>query len=193
MWQTLSRRSLLERGKWLTVEEHKVQLPSGQVIPDWTYVRSPSFINVACRQTDGRWVVIHQPKYAIGFTFNKNAWAPVGGYIESGEEPLVAAKRELLEEVGYKASDTNWTLLSSGVADANRGSGIGYLFFADSAEFVGKSGTSDDLEEQRIGLISTDELERRLLDSDVPVHSWAATFSMALVVHYRRQRTQTRS
>ena len=35
-WETISRETILDHGKWLTVENHTVKLPDGRIIPDGT-------------------------------------------------------------------------------------------------------------------------------------------------------------
>ncbi len=108
---------------------------------------------------EGKWLVFGQPKYAVGLLLHDNSYAPIGwclvlsfiitcnvtavdgvmhmcmagGYIDANEDPLTAAKRELLEECGYTSN--RWIALSSGVADANRGCGVGHLFLAVDAVF----------------------------------------------------------
>src|SRR5512139_758603 len=102
-WKTISRRVVLEQPPFLTVEEHEVELPDGRVIPDWPWIITPNFINVVAVTTEGKCLLFRQGKYAL----DDLSLAPVGGYLESGEEPLSAARRELLEETGYTA--TGWT------------------------------------------------------------------------------------
>ena len=59
--------------------------------------------------------------------------------LEAGEDPLVAAKREVLEECGYASADADWHYLGAGVPDANRGCGLGHMYLATNARFVGKA------------------------------------------------------
>ncbi|PRP86564.1 Protein BCS-1, isoform a [Planoprotostelium fungivorum] len=187
-WKCLSSKEILHTGKWCTIEEHEISLPTrvyteggksemsgSTIIPKWIWIKSPSFINVAAVTKEGKWVVFHQTKYACMKSLNSNTLAPVGGYIDENEEPLVAAKRELLEETGY-VSD-NWVDLHASVPDANRGCGIGHLFLALDCEFKGH-GESDDLEEQQLLLLSTDEIEDAILNGEFGVQSWIATLSM---------------
>ncbi|NTU63361.1 MAG: NUDIX domain-containing protein, partial [Chloroflexi bacterium] len=96
-WKTLSRETVLDRGKFLRVEDHTVQLPDGRVIEQWPWVISPDFINVVAVTEAGEFLCFQQVKYAI----EGEALATIGGYLEPGEEPLAAAQRELLEETGY--------------------------------------------------------------------------------------------
>lgn len=46
-WKTLSRRTALSQPPWITVEHHEVQMPNGHVIPDWAWVITPDYVNVA--------------------------------------------------------------------------------------------------------------------------------------------------
>ena len=116
-WKTLSRHVVLEHSKYLTVENHEVELPDGRVIPDWPWIITPDFVNVLAVTDEGKFVCFRQTKYAVDGT----SLAPVGGYMEPGEDPLAAAKRELLEEAGCEASD--WTDLGQYRVDSNRGAG----------------------------------------------------------------------
>ena len=74
---------------------------------------------------DNKFVVFKQSKYATGPTL-----APVGGYVEDGESPVAAARRELMEELGLRTPKLR--ALGSFMTSANRGSGRVYAFFADA-------------------------------------------------------------
>ena len=98
-WETISRRTLLSHNKFLTVENHTVKLPDGQIIADWAWLVIPSAAIVLARTIDNQFLCFRQTKYAV----EGIVYAPVGGMLEPGEAPLKAAKRELLEETGYEA------------------------------------------------------------------------------------------
>ncbi len=172
-WKTLSRRTLVRCGKYLTVESHTVELPDGRVIEDWPYMKSPDFINVVPVTEEGQFLCFRQTKYALeGLSL-----APVGGYIDPGEDPLTAARRELREEMGYEAAE--WISLGSYSVDANRGFATGHLFLALGAHYVGEP-HSDDLEEQELLYLSRAELEDALARGEFKALSWAANVVMAL-------------
>ena len=173
MWKTLARRTLLQCGKYLTVESHTVQLPDGRVIDDWPYVITPDYINVVPVTPEGQFLCFRQTKYALDGT----SLAPVGGYIEPGEEPLLAAQRELREEMGYEAAE--WVDLGSYRVGANRGIATGHLFLALGARCVAEP-HSDDLEEQELLLLSQTEVEEALSRGEFKVLSWAANVALAL-------------
>ena len=72
------------------------------VVNDWIFLEERSAVNVAVRMAagggggGGRFVLFRQEKYAIpGPTL-----APVGGFVEDGESPFLAARREVFEELG---------------------------------------------------------------------------------------------
>ncbi len=171
-WKTKSRRTILDHSKFLRVEEHEVELPDGQVINDWSWVITPDFVNVVAITVDGTFVCFRQIKYAAGVTLGIT-----GGYIEPGEDPLVAAKRELLEETGYEAP--TWHRLGQYAVDGNRGAGRANLFLAVDAVQVAEP-DADDLEELEIILLSQAEIEKALYDGEFKVLSWAAAVGLAL-------------
>jgi ADP-ribose pyrophosphatase len=172
-WQTLERRMILDKGKFLKVEQHTVKLPDGKVIEDWQWVITPDYCNVVAVTEDGQYLCFRQVKYAI----EGPSLAIVGGYLEPGEEPLAAAKRELREETGYAAGE--WTDLGAYVVDTNRGAGNGYLFLATGARRV-TDPIVDDLEEQELLQLSRAEVEAGLRSGEFKGLSWAAAVSMAL-------------
>jgi ADP-ribose pyrophosphatase len=172
-WKTLNRQTILNHSKFLQVEIHTVQLPDGQIIEDWPWVITPDFVNVVAQLEDGRFLFFRQVKYSV----DGPTLAPVGGYLEPGEEPLTAAKRELLEETGYEA--TEWVSLGSFAVDANRGAGTAYPFLARHARPVAEP-DADDLEEQELLFLSQDELENALAEGEFKVLPWVTAVALAL-------------
>ena len=99
VWETVSRKTILNYSKFLTVESHTVKLPDGEIIHDWAWLIIPSAAIVLAVTDDNRFLCFRQTKYALEGT----SLAPVGGMLEPNETPFDAAKRELLEEMGYEA------------------------------------------------------------------------------------------
>jgi ADP-ribose pyrophosphatase len=173
-WKTLSRHAILNHSKFLTVESHTVELPDGQVISDWPWLVTPDYVNVVAVTEDGQILCFRQTKYAVGGI----SLAPVGGYLEPGEEPLVAAQRELLEETGYEAPD--WVSLGCYHVDANRGAGKANLFLALNAYRVAEP-NADDLEEQKLLYLNHAEVEAALAAGEFKVLPWATAVALALL------------
>jgi len=172
-WKTNSRKIILDEKPWLTVEHHTIELPDGRIFPDWPWVITPDYINVVAVTENEHFICFRQVKYGI----QGDTLAVVGGYIEEGEEPLVAAKRELLEETGYEASD--WLSLGSYLVDPNRGIATGHLFLARGAHYV-MPRDADDLEEQKLLLLTREEIEHAIDSGEIKVLAWAAAVVFAL-------------
>lgn len=173
-WKTLSRKTILNYSKFLSVEEHAIQLPDGRVISDWPWVIIPDAVIVLAETRDGMFLIFQQTKCALdGITL-----APVGGMLEKGEDPLSAAKRELREETGYEADQ--WTSLGSYVADPNRGVCTVHLFLARAAYHVVEP-DADDLEDQVLNLLDRQALETTLFRGQFQAIMWTTDIAMALL------------
>ena len=172
-WKTVSRKTILDHNKFLRVENHVVELPNGRSIPDWPWVATPDYINVLVETKNGRFPIFRQTKYAV----DGLSLAPVGGYIEPNEDPLLAAQRELLEETGYVAPE--WHHLGSFAVDGNRGAGIANLYLARGADYV-TARDADDLEEQELLLLTRDEVETAVSQGEFKVVSWLTAILLGL-------------
>jgi ADP-ribose pyrophosphatase len=172
-WKTLSRRTAFQQEPFLTLELHEVELPDGRRITDWPWIITPDYVNVLAQTAEGLFLFFRQRKYAVeGITLS-----PVGGFIEKGEAPEAAAKRELLEETGYTA--TEWFSLGSYAVDANRGAGHAHFFLARNARPVGQP-TADDLEEQELLRLTLTEVEAALARGEFKVLAWVGVVSLGL-------------
>jgi len=172
-WKTLSRQVILNHSKWLVVEDHTVQLPDGRVIPNWCWVIMPDYVNVAALTEDGQYICFRQTKYTVQGT----SLATVGGYLEPGEDPLSAAQRELREETGCIAPE--WISLGTYAVGGSHSSETAHFFLARGAHQV-TAPDADDLEEQELLLLSSQEVLAALRAGEFKVLAWAAIMSMAL-------------
>lgn len=173
VWETVSRKTILNHSKFLTVESHTVKLPDGQIIPDWAWLIIPSAAIVLAMTDNDQFLCFRQTKYAVEGT----SLAPVGGMLEPNEAPIDAAKRELLEEMGYESLE--WVNLGSHILDPNRGIATMHLFLALKAKKVAEP-NSDDLEDQELLLLSRDEIENALKEGEFKILAWSAVVAMSL-------------
>lgn len=172
--KTRSKTTIFEHEPWLNVESHDVEFPDGTLIPEWLWLDMPDYAIVVAITDDDKFIAFKQVKYAVAGT----TYAPVGGYLGNGEDPLEAAKRELSEETGFEAD--KWTPLGSFVVDANRYAGKAHLFLAQGAKQVGESYEAD-LEEQNLVLLTREEMLKYLKEGEFKVLAWTAALSMALL------------
>jgi len=81
---------------------HVVSEDGNNIVKDWIFLEEMDAINVAVLTEEGKFIVFQQNKYAIpGETFT-----PVGGFIDTGEAPWEAARREVKEELGLGSRRT---------------------------------------------------------------------------------------
>lgn len=102
-WRTLSSEYLFRR-PWLTARRDTVELPDGRINPEFYVLEYPSWINVIALTVDGRYVMVEQYRHGL----DRVGLELCAGVVEDGEEPLVAARRELEEETGYTGGE--WDL-----------------------------------------------------------------------------------
>jgi len=128
---------------------------------------------VAAVTEDGRFICFRQVKYGL----EGETLGIVGGFVEEGEDPFAAARRELLEETGCESTD--WIPLGSYRVDPNRGIATGHLYLARNARYV-QPRDADDLEEQEIIFLTHAEIESALANGEIKVLAWAASIAFAL-------------
>jgi len=173
-WKTLKKEIILDHSKFLKVEQHTIELPDGKIIHDWPWIVSPDYVLVLPVTNRNTLLLFRQTKYAVQGT----SLAPIGGYLEPGEDALAAAKRELREEIGCEASE--WISLGSFPNNGNHGGGNGHLFLALRTKKVRES-IVDDLEEMEPVELSVEQMEQKFLNGEVKVMGWVAMIGMGLL------------
>jgi ADP-ribose pyrophosphatase len=143
------------------------------VIEGWPIVDSRSYVMVVAESEAGELLILEGYKHGLG----RSSWQVVGGYLEDGEEPEAAARREMLEESGYESNE--WQALGSFVVDANRRAGMAHIFLARHARPADRV-ESDDLEQMKLRWVTVEEARRALYDGRVAIISTAMALGLAL-------------
>lgn len=158
-WKILESEYLIRR-PWLTARRDRVQLPSGTVHPEYYILEYPSWVNVIAVTADGRFLMVEQYRHGLQGVFTEL----VAGVMESGEEPLEAAKRELMEETGY--GNGEWKLLTVLSQNPSTTTNLTYCFLAIGVEQVSAQHL-DATEDIEVRLLSEEEVKSMLLNDDL--------------------------
>jgi len=94
------RSESMFRGKLLQVRRDLVRLPDGATA-EREYIEHPGAVMIIPVLDTGELVMERQYRYPL----RRDMLELPAGKIDAGEQPLECAKRELLEETGYVASD----------------------------------------------------------------------------------------
>lgn len=156
-WTTLESRYIIRR-PWLTARVDKVQLPDGRINPEHYVLEYPAWVNVLAITTAGDYVFIRQYRHG----FDEVLTELCAGVVEEGEEPIEAARRELLEETGYGGG--RWELAMTIGQNPSISDNLTYCFTATGVERVAGQ-QLDAGEDIEVMLLTRDEV-RNLLESD---------------------------
>jgi 8-oxo-dGDP phosphatase len=104
-WPVVSSAELL-RSRLITVRTDKVRMPDNQMA-EREVVLHPGAVAVLALDDTDRILLIRQYRHPVG----RLLWEiPAGLRDVAGEDPLRTARRELVEEAGYRAGD--WRVLA---------------------------------------------------------------------------------
>jgi len=135
----------------MEVGEEKVELPDGREIDGFLWIRTRDFVAMVAVTERDEVILVRSYKHGPRTV----SLAVPAGYIEEGEEPLAAAKRELQEETGYASED--WVSLGRYVIDGNYGVSTEHIFLARGAREVSEP-ASGDLEEMEVVAVPLAEI-----------------------------------
>ena len=164
-WKVLSDRCVYRNEPWLVVREQEIALPNGHHIPDYIVTEVPDVAMVFAVTDRQEVLMVEQYKHGVG----RWIWDLPAGYIDPGEDPLAAAKRELEEETGYVGGE--WQLLLSSYFDENRHHNRFFYYVAKGVVAEGKR-ELDDTEDITVHHSSMSALLGRVIDGrTIGMHS----------------------
>jgi ADP-ribose pyrophosphatase len=167
---TRTASTYLFQSRWYAVRQDALVSPEGKAIT-YTVVEHPGYVVIVPLLSDGRVVMERIYRYPL----RRVALECPSGSLD-GEEPEVAARRELEEETGYRAGRVRWLgqyAGSSGISDEEFS-----IFLATevSADGVLRREITEDIE---IELIPLADLRAMVLRGDINDGSSALAILLA--------------
>jgi ADP-ribose pyrophosphatase len=163
-WPVVSSAELL-RGRLITVRTDKVRMP-GNNLAERELVIHPGAVAVLALDDASRVLLIRQYRHPV----SRLLWEiPAGLRDVAGEPPWQTARRELLEEAGYRARD--WRVLADYFSSPGYSTERLRVFLARDLEFVPEAERDFVPEDEETQLVSAwlplDEAVRKVFAGDL--------------------------
>jgi 8-oxo-dGTP pyrophosphatase MutT (NUDIX family) len=163
-WPVVSSAELL-RGRLVTVRTDKVRMPDNN-LAEREVVSHPGAVAVLALDDAGRVLLIRQYRHPV----RRLLWEiPAGLRDVTGEPPWATARRELLEEAGYRARD--WRVLVDYYSSPGFSTERLRIFLARDLEFVPEAERDFVPEDEETELVSAwlplEEAVRKVLAGEL--------------------------
>jgi ADP-ribose pyrophosphatase len=145
--------SVVYEGGFLRLRKDLVRLPDGKLAAR-EFVEHPGAAAMIALVDDGRIIVERQYRYPLGRTFIEIP----AGKLDAGETSLATAKRELVEETGYRARE--WALLTTIHPAIGFATEVMDLYLCRDLEYLGQA--LDDGEHLDVELVTLEWLVEEL-------------------------------
>ena len=135
-------------------------MPDGHIIPEYFVLEYPDWINTIAISKEGAFILVRQYRHAIGIS----SFELCAGVAEENEDPLDAAKRELLEETGFGGGHwERWMKIAPNPATSNNWV---HCFLATGVEKL-QEPDLDAGEQITVHLFSKDKLREMVKNTEI--------------------------
>ena len=172
-WEILSSEYLV-RAPWAVLRKDVCRMPNGHIVPEYYVLEYPNWVNMVALTADNQFILVKQYRHGV----KQEVLEVPGGVIDPGEDASTAAKRELLEETGYRFDTIEEiSTLFPNPATANN---ITTTYLLTGGVKVQEQDL-DDQEEIEVILASPDELKQLLFENQFGQALHTAALFYALV------------
>lgn len=171
-WKTLRSKMVFDH-TWYRLRQDEVALPNGQIVDDYFVSLRPDIATVLPITETGEVVFVRQYRHGIGKVLLE---LPAGNF-DAGEQPLMVAQRELLEETGYKSEA--WEAIASIYSNPVKQNNQNHLFRATSVKKVAAQ-QLDSTEDIEVVLKPIADIPKLIASGEVCVAGSIAALTLGL-------------
>jgi len=159
-WKLLSSNYLF-KDLWFTVRKDTCLTPGGKIVSPYYVYEFPTWVTVVPVTEDGRIVMLHQYRHALG----ESCIEIPGGCVDHTDKNLqAAAARELKEETGYEFSSYDY--LGKTSANPSTNNNLMHMFLAKGGKKVAEQ-SLDGNEEIEVELMTVKEVKKLLKENKI--------------------------
>lgn len=160
-WEIIESKMVFDL-PWYKVREDKVKLPNGKILNNYLVSVRDDFVITVPVLSDGKVIIIKQYKHGV----QKFITEFPAGQIKKGEDPEIAAKRELKEETGYDAAKL--TKLAFLHENPTKSTNSMHIYIAEGLQKTAEQELDDDGEtEIEVKTVSLHELLQMVNNNEI--------------------------
>ncbi|MDR1273332.1 MAG: NUDIX hydrolase [Odoribacteraceae bacterium] len=154
-WRVVASEYLFRR-PWLTVRRECIEMPNGNIIPEFYVLEYPDWVNTIALTKEGKFLFVRQYRHGLG---EMSLELCAGVCDPEDASPLEAARRELMEETGYGNGEwREYMVLSPNPGSQNN---LVHCFLATGVEKLGEQHLEGS-EDITVHLLSLEEVKALL-------------------------------
>lgn len=165
-WKTEQTETLLDT-PWVKVRRDRVVLPNGVKMDDFYAITIRDASAIVALDEGGNLILKREYRYCYDRELLE---IPAGAFNDGETDPLVVAKRELLEETGY--SSDHWEYLGPTVESSAKMTNFMHIFLARDCRKVA-SQHLDETEELTVELMPMEKAVEMVMTNEICCNSSA--------------------